>query len=679
MNIPIQIILTWNLCFLSSIEALSLYMSNYFIVQVPDVRRGNVVFQALTPSHAPFNVRFRAAQYREKRVQLSRLKLATVVFENMRMIQQSSFRTYSYVAESLADHNFCLHVQQVLADNNFLLADMLVLPVAGFGRRYSIIGPSIYPEYIVVASDVTYLDGQISYIDGSSVDRYQGVVRLILDREQAYVIHKECDSPTYYRIVASLQATTPFGVIVGSCINPSRGDTSAHSVRASLNMLLPEEYYSRDCIVPAPFKNEAVLHLLKVNVTTSPIKYTSINDEADLFMHGPRISNFIWATYNEVAFRMDSDTPLSCYMTFMSRGDENFFGATTIIPSGLYCNYYVWSTVNYPNIEHNYVVFFSQTKHKDSLIYDGTNILNANWTRLTRTSNWSFIYMDSAAGVHEAYMSEGAPFGCYIYGTGGIVARSRHGYLTSVGLIASGINYEIVKRISKPNMTEGDLYDNDNDAAVDEELNNGIDDDGDGLIDEDLAFPKTVHGNWSQWQGWQCHGICGVGMLSKVRLCNNPTPQGYGTPCIGDGKFTGDNQSCHTGHTCPEDCQVGSYLMDCVGDCSNCENDCNKFNGSCDRCKLGWKDPVHACTTECPEMTFGFHCTQSCSLKCNKHDCLDKVRGTCPVLAKSQDLLFLFPLVLLLPVCFLPCICRRKKVVVSESENPALDLTLQLL
>ncbi|XP_059144982.1 thrombospondin-1-like [Physella acuta] len=181
-------------------------------------------------------------------------------------------------------------------------------------------------------------------------------------------------------------------------------------------------------------------------------------------------------------------------------------------------------------------------------------------------------------------------FGCYIYGHDPALIN---GYVAIAGFILSPLSDP---KANQTVMKAGDLLDNDADAFVDEEQANGIDDDGDGRIDEDLGMPKSIHGGWSEWTDISCVGECGYGVLAKTRKCDNPAPQGKGRQCVGQAT-SGDMERCWTGHTCPQDCPYGSYLMDCVGDCSNCEHDCDKFNGSCDRCKLGWMDPLHACTT----------------------------------------------------------------------------------
>ncbi|XP_012946441.1 A disintegrin and metalloproteinase with thrombospondin motifs 6 [Aplysia californica] len=62
--------------------------------------------------------------------------------------------------------------------------------------------------------------------------------------------------------------------------------------------------------------------------------------------------------------------------------------------------------------------------------------------------------------------------------------------------------------------------------------------------------PKTVHGNWGQWQGWgACSRTCEGGVSASERECDNPEPKDGGRYCIGQRKRY---KSCNV-KPCPED------------------------------------------------------------------------------------------------------------------------------
>uniref|UniRef100_K1PWH9 Hemicentin-1 n=1 Tax=Magallana gigas TaxID=29159 RepID=K1PWH9_MAGGI len=61
-----------------------------------------------------------------------------------------------------------------------------------------------------------------------------------------------------------------------------------------------------------------------------------------------------------------------------------------------------------------------------------------------------------------------------------------------------------------------------------------LDDDGDGVADEDCAKPYPIDGVWTAWERWgPCACAGGGGSRTRRRMCDNPAPQYDGKNCAG--------------------------------------------------------------------------------------------------------------------------------------------------
>uniref|UniRef100_A0A4W3HMZ6 EGF-like domain-containing protein n=2 Tax=Callorhinchus milii TaxID=7868 RepID=A0A4W3HMZ6_CALMI len=58
-----------------------------------------------------------------------------------------------------------------------------------------------------------------------------------------------------------------------------------------------------------------------------------------------------------------------------------------------------------------------------------------------------------------------------------------------------------------------------------------------GTFEENLACRHSdcpTDGGWSPWTFWSpCPSSCGIGVVKRSRLCNNPAPENSGNPCLG--------------------------------------------------------------------------------------------------------------------------------------------------
>ncbi|XP_055873181.1 uncharacterized protein LOC106060304 isoform X3 [Biomphalaria glabrata] len=169
---------------------------------------------------------------------------------------------------------------------------------------------------------------------------------------------------------------------------------------------------------------------------------------------------------------------------------------------------------------------------------------------------------------------------------------------------------------------------------------------------------------WTSWSQWSCSQVdCTDTRLFQIRSCNHSS----NTTCVGD-DVQYKNAWCYINDTCPKDCPVGTWGLNCKKQCRNCDPDCDKFNGTCKLCQPGFQYPNTSCSSECSPMRYGFNCREDCYLKC-KTDCKEKVTGICPS-GLSQFL----PMFLLIPIIPLTVLfLLGKKMSLSEKDENSSD------
>ncbi|XP_033736371.1 uncharacterized protein LOC117324562 [Pecten maximus] len=114
----------------------------------------------------------------------------------------------------------------------------------------------------------------------------------------------------------------------------------------------------------------------------------------------------------------------------------------------------------------------------------------------------------------------------------------------------------------------------------------------------------AINGGWSSWGGWgSCSRTCGGGTQEKTRSCTNPSPQHGGANCPNSGTAS---QSCNTA-SCPIDGGWSSW-----GGWGSCTVSCGG----------GSQQKTRSCTNPSPQHG-GANCPNSAtaSQACNTHNC----------------------------------------------------------
>eukprot|EP00105_Crassostrea_gigas_P023961 XP_011444035.1 PREDICTED: SCO-spondin isoform X3 [Crassostrea gigas] len=231
-----------------------------------------------------------------------------------------------------------------------------------------------------------------------------------------------------------------------------------------------------------------------------------------------------------------------------------------IPPTEQYGADYTFTTPKYSlGSYNNYFMFIVEESQASGLRIDGKAFPTS--TSYKKISGTSLVggYISITEGTHTVrHTSPIAIFGGFLYGQANY---ETYGFTT--GMRLAKVNAVC---IPTPTVT-GDGIDNDCDGKIDEELctpeNKNKDDDGDGKINEDCAKPPPVDGKWASWASY---GACSVtcqptsgtvsGTKTRTRSCSNPAPAYDGKQCVGSGSET---VSCTPTNACRVDGNWGSW------------------------------------------------------------------------------------------------------------------------
>ncbi|XP_069105029.1 uncharacterized protein [Argopecten irradians] len=272
---------------------------------------------------------------------------------------------------------------------------------------------------------------------------------------------------------------------------------------------------------------------------------------------------------------------------------------------------YTFTTPKYSLGSYNsYFMFIVKESEKSGLRVDGNAFPSS--TRYNRISGTEYVggYISVSEGSHTVrHTSPISIFGGYLYGQAN---WETYGFTT--GMRMAGINTVCVPTAT----VVGDGIDNDCDGLIDEELctteNQGRDDDGDGQAEEDCATPPPIDGVWASWGSWatcsvSCKSSTGgasSGTTTRTRLCNNPAPKYDGKQCAGTGTLS---KSCTPSNYCPVHGGYSSW---------------GSWGGCSVTCASGTQTRTRSCNNPTPQ--YGGN---SCSG--NSSDTKSCTRSACPI------------------------------------------------
>ncbi|KAK0061940.1 multiple epidermal growth factor-like domains protein 10 [Biomphalaria pfeifferi] len=128
--------------------------------------------------------------------------------------------------------------------------------------------------------------------------------------------------------------------------------------------------------------------------------------------------------------------------------------------------------------------------------------------------------------------------------------------------------------------------------------------------------------------------------------------------------------------TAKKTCERYYWGPKCSLTCYNCELDCNKVDGSCQKCKSGFKNPEYSCKTACEKHEYGINCLGDCYKVCGAN-CIDSVTGRCPesledTLWSSLLVILMFGLLITTIIVYMPanpCSKYRIQHIIKEGKR----------
>ncbi|KAL4221522.1 hypothetical protein ACF0H5_019779 [Mactra antiquata] len=257
----------------------------------------------------------------------------------------------------------------------------------------------------------------------------------------------------------------------------------------------------------------------------------------------------------------DTSIFLQCSDGTEEPSDPSF---VTIVPFQQYSHVHRFRTPHnyytlFSRLYETYFIFIIKQKEIKGLRINGQPLSSPSYQKIPGTSYVGGYVKIPYSFYIVSHIKTNVYFGGYLYG-----AIAKESYMMTTGLRLAPINSPC-----EPTTSEfGDGIDNDCDGMIDEDICEN--DERIRSIGDDCARVPPVHGQWSVWRNELSRCYCS-GMLYKERQCNSPEPANGGNPCFGDNKAfyvckpttncrVDGNWSPWTGSTCSKTCGSGTYF-----------------------------------------------------------------------------------------------------------------------
>ncbi|KAI8786262.1 CAunnamed protein product, partial [Biomphalaria glabrata] len=423
-----------------------------------------------------------------------------------REVNSGFYRLTCFVASG--SFNFSTNVyiyQNETYQRLYSLGGFMALPIESWGTEYHIFTLASYSFLLIIANVNTTV--HVSLCANVLGQTSQSISRNNcqtsshrLKRYQTLAL-MECTETTSNNTMSYtgsvVKGDNPIGALSGNCVSDQDElscTTKENIMDISIDMLLPIYMYGQEFFtIFVPWQvspsEERLVVVTSQNQTYVYVTFAEASRQRYQLTQAHQIHYIDVHMNNSIRNGLIlSDKPINV-MYFTSRCKEGPHLSSgqsmgMLLPVHLFYNMYTLSFNWDTGIYHFVVIVMLQEKDFYNLTWYGMpGQLKILGTSKVIGRKEAATFYTKLEEVNETSITSSANFGCYYYGVSSLGSYFH----------AAGFLYDKDKTLdckaSSPQ--DGDCVDNDCDGTKDEEVPNKIDDDGDGLVDEDTFFVRS--------------------------------------------------------------------------------------------------------------------------------------------------------------------------------------------
>ncbi|XP_059141554.1 uncharacterized protein LOC131929400 [Physella acuta] len=473
------------------------HMGNEFLVQFPYMPEGQPILMMYSTRLDSFDVYVTAPlalQAVFKRIQLKRFEVSSYTVQR-KYLALAGGSTSSIVAKGKLDFGMTVF----LAISLHSAASFQAIPSAGWGVEYFVLVPKLGPSIIVIS---LVNDNEIKIRFAEEMETLASyftehlLSTVAVQRKEAYIM-QNCTGRTVGEkplgvTPVKLTSLFAFGVIIGSCEKYEfKSECERADIKiaggATAEMVFPLMSWGKQFILPSILKKSCEQSLRFLTHKPNTVILVTSNEESQVInvaeagaMETQRLTSpsiIHVKTSEQIMLYVDYEYPC------VKEEDVRFQELVMVVPMHLFMNEYTWSTPSARGYTPAH--YISIVAPIDNFFIDiDTRKVSLRWKRDT-INRWQTAFSRLEPGTHYISSLTGIPFGMYVVGL-----TPDYQFIHIAGFHVALDNQESCERTAA---RYNDGLDNDCDGLIDEERENLKDDDFDGEIDEDMASYASIN------------------------------------------------------------------------------------------------------------------------------------------------------------------------------------------